>query len=86
MLHIVNEKSLKHFPAGERNLEVVMFREQIPGILESWDAGLACSAVGRKELSFPGGSVVENLPANAGDVDSISELGRSPGEGNSNPL
>ena len=38
---------------------------------------------------FPGGSVVKNLPANAGDVrdmGSVSGLGRSPGEGNSNPL
>ena len=35
MLHIVNEKSLMHLPAGERNLEVVMFRERIPGALES---------------------------------------------------
>ena len=36
--------------------------------------------------SFPGGSVVKYLAASAGDVDSISELGRSPGEGNGNPL
>ena len=35
---------------------------------------------------FPGGSVVKNLPANAGDMYSISGLGRSPGEGNGNPL
>ena len=27
-----------------------------------------------------------NLPANAGDVSSIPRLGRSPGEGNGNPL
>ena len=39
----------------------------------------------RKE-GFPGGSVVKNLPANAGDVASIPGLGRSPGEGNGNPL
>ena len=38
------------------------------------------------ELSFPGGSVVKNPPANTGDVGSISGLGRSPGEGNGNPL
>ena len=37
-------------------------------------------------LGFPGGSVVKNLPANAGDSDSIPESGRSPEEGNSNPL
>ena len=30
---------------------------------------------------FPGGSVVKNLPATAGDVGSIPGLGRSPGEG-----
>ena len=37
-------------------------------------------------MGFPGGSVVKNLPANAGDVGSIPGLGRSPGEGNINPL
>ena len=35
---------------------------------------------------FRGGSVVKNLPANAGDVGSIPVLGRSPGERNGNPL
>ena len=35
---------------------------------------------------FPGGSVVKNLPTNAGDVSLIPELGRTPGEGNDNPL
>jgi len=40
---------------------------------------------------FPGGSVSKkkkkkNLPANAGDVGSITGSGRSPGEGNGNPL
>ena len=38
---------------------------------------------------FPGGSVVKNPPANAGDAGdsgSISESGRSPGEGNGNPF
>ena len=36
---------------------------------------------------FPGGSVVKNLPANAGDQGSIPGSGRSPGEGNAgNPL
>ena len=40
-------------------------------------------------MGFPGGSVIKNLPANAGDtrdVSSIPGLGRSPGEGNVNPL
>ena len=35
---------------------------------------------------FPGGSVVENPPANAGDAGSIPGSGRSPGEENGNPL
>ena len=40
-------------------------------------------------VGCPGGAVVKNLPANAGDAkDSglIPESGRSPGVGNSNPL
>ena len=35
---------------------------------------------------FPGGSVVKNSPANAGNVGSIPRLGGSPGEGNDNSL
>ena len=35
---------------------------------------------------FPGGSVVKNLPANVGDVGLTPGSGRSPGEGNGNPL
>ena len=35
---------------------------------------------------FPGSSVVKNLPANAGDMGSVPELGRSSGGGNGNPL
>ena len=35
-------------------------------------------------LGFPGGSVVKNLSANAGDVGLIPGLGRSRGEGNGN--
>ena len=41
------------------------------------------------ESGFPGGSVVKNLPAEAGesrDSGSIPGWGRSPGEGNGNPL
>ena len=37
-------------------------------------------------MGFPCGSVVKNLPANAGDTGSIPGLGRSPGEENCNPL
>ena len=40
-------------------------------------------------MEFPGGSVLKNLPANAEDAEAmglIPWLGRSPGEGNGNPL
>ena len=40
-------------------------------------------------MGFSGGSVVKNPPANAGDAEdtgSVPGLGRSPGEGNGNPL
>ena len=37
-------------------------------------------------VGFPGGSVVKNLPVNAGDLGSIPGSGRSLGEGNGKPL
>ena len=40
-------------------------------------------------VGFPGGSVVKNLPAmqgDSGDAGLIPGSGRSPGEGNGNPL
>ena len=36
-----------------------------------------CKVIG----GFPGGSVVKNLPANAGDMGLTPRLGRSPEEG-----
>ena len=41
-------------------------------------------------MGFPGGPMVKNMPANAGDAGddtgSIPGSGGSPGEGNGNPL
>ena len=37
-------------------------------------------------MGFHCGSVVKNLPADAGDARSISGSGKSPGEGHGNPL
>ena len=37
-------------------------------------------------MGFPGGTVVKNLPASAGDMDLIPGSGRSPGGGHGNPL
>ena len=48
-------------------------------VLLNGPAGFSCSG-------FPGGSVVDNPPANAGDTGSIPGPGRSPGGGNLNPL
>ena len=39
-------------------------------------------------MGFPDGSVVKNLPANAGDIRDVGSIlgsGRSPEEGNGNP-
>ena len=37
-------------------------------------------------MGFSGGSVVKNLPANAGNTSSIAGSGGFSGEGNGNPL
>ena len=58
--------------------------------LQSFKAGLSsidvCYPVPGWLLGSPGGSVVKNPPANAGDPGSIPGSGRSTGEGNGNPL
>ena len=66
---------------GSGLLEPPIYNWLVQGTGDNLDLKLA-TEVG----SFPGGSVVKNLPANAGDVDLISGSGRSPGEGNGNPL
>ena len=47
---------------------------------------LSSSSSSRLPLGFPGGSVVQKLPANARDMGSIPGLERSPRGGNGNPL
>ena len=42
--------------------------------------------VGSRVSIFPGGSEVKASASNAGDLGSIPGSGRSPGEGNGNPL
>ena len=52
-----------------------------------WGRGRGCrGAQGTGQWGFPSGSVVKNLPANAGDSGSISRSGRSSGERKDNPL
>ena len=42
---------------------------------------LGIFSCGIRDLGFPGGSVVKNLPTNAGEVGLTPGLGRSPGGG-----
>ena len=53
------------------------------GVTQSRTQLKRLSSSSRKNYQgFPDGSVVKNLLTNVGDVGSIPELGRSPGEGN----
>ena len=65
-------------------------REKLPAPVYCIVHGVAKSWTQLSDFHFhPGGSVVKNLPANAGhsgDRGSIPGSGRSPGEGNGNPL
>ena len=47
---------------------------------------LSCLSFGYCLGGFPGGSEVKESASNAGDLGSIPGSGRSPGEGNGNPL
>ena len=66
--------------------------EQAPGVGDGQGSLAGCSPWGRKEsdttewLNWTGGSNIKESACNAGDLGSIPESGRSPGEGNGNPL
>ena len=49
----------------------------------------SCQTLSYRTPSFPGGRVLKNTPVNAGDIRDLGSMpgsGRSPGEGNGNPL
>ena len=48
-------------------------------------SNLLCASVSIY-MGFPGGSVVQKLPANSGDTGSVPGSGRPPEEGHGNPL
>ena len=56
----------------------------LDGINESMDMSL--NKLQELVNSFPGGSDSKASACNVGDLDSIPGSGRSPGEGNGNPL
>ena len=47
---------------------------------------MTCEKKVKLKLGFPGGSEVKVSACNAGDLGTIPGWGRSPGEGNDNPL
>ena len=70
--HIISLKSIIYITVHSSHSTVYRFGQNI----------MACI----HHYGLPGGSVVKNLPANAGDAGSVPELGQSPGVGNGNPL
>ena len=79
------------------NTAYLMWPRQNGSLRGSWKAGSDVLEMGtsthmevgepESQMGFPGGSVVKNLLANAGDPSSIPPgSGRSPGEGTGNPL
>ena len=74
-------------PWGENSINLIYFRDNFTEFLTGNGEKTSESA---KAVSFgecfPDGSVVKNLPANAGNAGSIPGSGRSPGKGNGNPL
>ena len=53
----------------------------VAGIIDPWQLPRGSASMG-----FPSGSEVKVSACNAGDLGSVPRLGRSPGEGNGNPL
>ena len=68
------------------NLIFVLKNIYLFGCTRTLIVALGIFSCGIRDLRFPRGSVVKNLPANAGDSGSIPGSGRSPGEGNGHPV
>ena len=63
-----------------------MFYMNIIWTREVWIENLVLLSINLVILSFPGGSDGKESAWNSEDLGSIPASGRSPGEGNSNPL
>ena len=67
--------------------KIKLLSQLVSGAQDNWEFSPVTSfLIVLKKKGFPGGSVIENSSANAGDVGSISGSGRSLGEGNGYPL
>ena len=67
-------------------VQKMLWTEDLGSLHSPWvreESGMTAHKTSR---GFPGGSVVKNPPADAGGTGSIPGSGRSPGEGNGNPL
>ena len=86
ILHRQSQISSDLSPGPERRDLLYSFISDVhsPNILQI--SGTVLGKVRMVKLGFPGGSDSKESDYNAGDLGSISELGRSPGERNSNPL
>ena len=73
------------FYKGEQWLQqdCLLFNPSFASFLKPWANYLASSVVNE---GFPGGSEGKAAAHNVGDLGSIPGSGRSPGEGNDNPL
>ena len=80
LIHVLLKPSLKDF---EHNLTIVNYKLALTkSIANDWTTKAFAICL----YGFPGGSEVKASASNAGDLGSIPGLGRSPGEGNGNPL
>ena len=78
-----NLKQVESSREGEREKDL---QKEDPLFLVVQQMASSLWALVSSSWGFPGGTVVKNPPANAGDSGSIPGSGRSPREGNGNPL
>ena len=73
---------------GKKKLKYIkpIFYQVLSYLSDSKFECLSLHHRGPLKWSFPGGSMLKNLSANAGDMDLISEWGRYPWAGSSNQL
>ena len=84
----MTQKRSEHYPKRDKDTSCLSsFKERVNMF---WSTYESCVILGKSiicyYLGFPGGSEVKASAWNVGDRGSIPGSGRSPGEGNGNPL